>query len=190
MFVNILQAKMKTPFILSALLFLMACTESKTANSTNPIAKKKIKTNSIKIDSISTIEPKITKQTTLFEIAGNYILEDNDTDCKFDLSLYYKNDQLFYQLHTNTRKLTDKAEIELNEKKDGYYITFNNIEWSENEGALDDDGEQIDKELVLPTTVQGVLYKDKISIQNTGNAMNYYVKIGECDLKFIHLIRQ
>ena len=86
--------------------------------------------------------------------------------------------------------LTDKAEIELNEKKDGYYITFNNIEWSENEGALDDDGEQIDKEIVLPTTVQGVLYKNEITIQNTGNAMNYYVKIGECDLKFIHLIRQ
>jgi len=178
---------MKTLFILSALLFLIACTESKTAN---PIAKEKIKIDSIKVDSTNAVEPKITKPTPLFEIAGNYILENNDTDCKFNLRLYYKNDQLFYQLHTNARKLTDKAEIELNEKKDGYYITFNNIEWSENEGALDDDGEQIDKEIVLPTTVQGVLYKNEITIQNTGNAMNYYVKIGECDLKFIRLIRQ
>lgn len=173
-----------------ALLFFISCTESKTTNFTNPISKKKIKTDSIKVDSITTIEPKITKQTTLFEIAGNYILENKDTDCKFNLRLYYKNDQLFYQLNTHTRKLTDKAEIELNEKKDGYYITFNNIEWSENEGALNDDGEQIDKEIALPTAVQGVLYKNEITIQNTGNAMNYYVKIGECDLKFIHLIRQ
>ncbi|MFV0470407.1 MAG: hypothetical protein ACK5L7_00005, partial [Paludibacteraceae bacterium] len=77
-----------------------------------------------------------------------------------------------------------------NDKKDGYYLTLKNIEWSENEGALDEEGEQVDDSVELPKEIQGVLYKNEITIQNTGNSMNYYVKIAECDQKYIHLIKK
>lgn len=180
---------MKILFILLSLLFFISCSETKKANTIqNQTTDKSIATNNHQVDSTTIIQSKIAKPATFFEIVGNYILDSNDADCKFNLTLYYKNDQLRYKLTTNTRKLANKAEIKLNENKDGYYITFKNIEWSENEGTLNNDNE--DKEIALPSTVQGVLYKNEITIQNSGNAMNYYVKIGECDLKYIHLIKQ
>lgn len=104
--------------------------------------------------------------------------------------LSYKADQLVYKLTTNKRTLADKAEIELTERKDGYYLTLKNIEWSENEGTLNDEGEPIDPDITLPTEVQGILEKNQITIQNAGNAMNYYVKIGECNAKYIQLIKK
>lgn len=126
----------------------------------------------------------------LFDIEGNYTLKkDVVTDCKIFLSLFYKNGVLKYDMETNTRELSGNAEIDLNEKKDGYYITFKNIEWSEYLGAIDPEGEVPEEDLPLPQDIQGVLYKNEITIQNAGNAMNYYVKLGECDVKYIHLIK-
>lgn len=126
----------------------------------------------------------------LFDIEGNYTLkQDVVTDCKIFLSLFYKKGVLKYNMETNTRELSGNAKIDLNEKKDGYYITFKNIEWSEYLGAIDTEGETSEEDLPLPQDIQGVLYKDEITIQNSGNAMNYYVKIGECDVKYIHLVK-
>jgi len=127
---------------------------------------------------------------TLFNVEGSYSLEPSNSDCKFDLTLYRQKGQLRYKLVTKSRNLTGAAEIELNEKKDGYYLSLKDLEWSENEGALNDEGEPIEEDIEIPTTVQGVMYKDEITIQNAGNSMNYYVKIGECDLKYIILKRK
>lgn len=138
-------------------------------------------------DSIPT---KRLKNEPLFNIEGSYSLELSDSDCKFDLTLHREKGQLRYKLVTKTRNLTGAAEIELNEKKDGYYLDLKDLEWSENEGALNDEGEPIEEDIKIPTTVQGVMYKDEITIQNAGNSMNYYVKIGECDLKYIILKRK
>jgi len=138
-------------------------------------------------DSIPT---KRLKNETLFNIEGSYSIELSDSNCKFDLTLYREKGQLRYKLVTKTRNLTGTAEIELNEKKDGYYLDLKDLEWSENEGALNDEGEPIEEDIKIPTTVQGVMYKDEITIQNAGNSMNYYVKIGECDLKYINLKRK
>lgn len=132
---------------------------------------------------------KLQNNTLLFEVAGNYKVEENDYSCQLQLKLFYKKGKLHYDAQTNSRKLNSEAELALNEKKDGYYLTLKNWEWSEYEGAIEmhESGEQVEKDLGLPKDIQGVLYKGEITIQNTGNAMNYYVKIGECDLKFIHL---
>ena len=92
-------------------------------------------------------------------------------------------------MNTNTRKLSGIAKIDLNERKDGYNITFENIEWSEYLGAIDPEGETSEEDLPLPQDIGGVLYKNEITIQNYGNAMNYYVKLGECDVKYIHLVK-
>lgn len=125
----------------------------------------------------------------LFDIEGEYSFKDELTGCKINLTLFYTNNQLKYKLKTNTRELTDNATLLLNEEKNGYYITFENIEYSEYLGALDEEGNTSEANLALPQDVEGVLYKNEITIQNGGNAMNYYVKLGECDVKYIHLIR-
>ena len=178
------------PLIL-ALLFFISCTENKQSNNIkNTDTTKNIIPSSVDTPIVTQKDTNADDAPTLFKIEGNYIVEENESSCKLELKLYYKNKQLYYQLVTNTKKYADKAEIELNEEKDGYYITFKNIEWSENEGALDDEGEPIDKEITLPQDIQGVMYKNEITIQNSGNSMNYYVKIGDCDLKFIRLIKK
>lgn len=141
-------------------------------------------------DTVQNVAQPSKNNDLLFDIEGNYTLKkDVVTDCEIILSLFFKNEVLRYNMETNTRKLSGNAKIELNENKNGYYITFKNIEWSEYLGAIGTEGETSEEDLPLPQEIQGVLYKDEITIQNAGNAMNYYVKFGECDLKFIHLIR-
>lgn len=125
----------------------------------------------------------------LFDIEGEYSFKANVTDCKINLTLYYTNNQLKYKLKTNTREIFDNASLELNETKDGYYIILENIEWSEYLGALDEEGNPIEENLSLPQEISGELNKNEIIIQNYGNAMNYYMKLGECDVKYLYLIR-
>lgn len=149
-------------------------------------------------DTINTeIEAPSSKATTqdsvkyLFDIAGNYLLKSDDTSCKMELNINSNKNQFTYQLKTNTRQLHGDVMITPNEKRDGYYITLKDIEWSEYEGAInfDEDEIQEQEDIALPREVQGVLYENEITIQNTGNAMNYYVKFGECDLKYICLVK-
>lgn len=134
--------------------------------------------------------PKDKDKALLFDIEGNYSFKDKSSACRLDLKLYYINEQLKYKIKTNTREISDNAKIVLNEKKDGYNITFEKIEWSENTGATDPEGKKSDKKLPLPQEIEGVLLKDEITIQNIGNAMNDYVKLGECDAKYIRLVRE
>ena len=142
------------------------------------------------IDSLQNVAHYADIEDLLFDITGNYTLpEDKVTDCKFFLSLFFKNGTLKYDIQINTKKHSSNAEIVLNERADGYYITFKDIEWSEYLGAIDPEGTNSEEDLELPRNIQGVLYKDEITIQNSGNAMNYYVKFGECDLMYIHLIK-
>lgn len=142
------------------------------------------------IDSLQNVAQYADSEDLLFDIAGNYTLpEDKVTDCKFFLSLFFKNGTLKYDIQINTKKHSGNAEIVLNERADGYYITFKDIEWSEYLGAIDPEGTNSEEDLELPRNIQGVLYKDEITIQNSGNAMNYYVKFGECDVMYIHLIK-
>ena len=182
---------MKTAPLLLCVLIFISCNEE---NKTNHANKKKIEKvvhaepKQAKTDTL--VKPQSTGKKTLFPIEGTYVIENNGASCKMSLVLSYKADQLVYKLTTNTRTLTDKAEIELNEHKDGYYLTLKNMEWSENEGALNDEGEPTDPDITLPTEIQGALDKNQITIQNAGNSMNYYIQIGECDLKYIHLIKK
>ncbi|MCH5720093.1 hypothetical protein [Niabella hibiscisoli] len=128
----------------------------------------------------------------LFEIEGLYKLTDTIGDCKMELRIFRNKKQFNYQLKTATRQWQGDVLLSFNEKKDGYYITLKGIEWSEYEGVVDPDeqDEQPEEEKALPQEVQGVLYNNEITIQNTGNSMNYYVKFGDCDLKYIHLIKR
>ncbi len=127
----------------------------------------------------------------LFDFTGDYILDPGDVNCKMELNIYPDKKQFAYRLKTNTRQLHGDVVITPNEKQDGYYITLKGIEWSEYEGAATPEEDEIKEQddMALPQEVQGVLYENEITIQNTGNAMNYYVKFGDCDLKYIHLVK-
>lgn len=155
-----------------------------TALSTDTLTKDN---DSIKSD-ISSENDLAENKDQLFDIEGNYLSKDN-ANCKMSLKLYYSEGKLKYDLKTEHKKITDFAILELNEKKDGYFITLKNIEWSENLGATDSDGNTTDKNLPLPKEIQGSLSKNEITIQNSGNAMNNYEKFSECGLKYINLIK-
>ena len=168
--------------LLLALFLLQSCgngTEKQTTETT---------TDTVAKDSILKVVPLVKNNDFSFRVEGDYI--SDDTDCKIKLTLFYDNGQLKYKMQTDTRTLSDNAEI--SQEDDTYYITFKNIEWSEYKGAieLDENGDEIDNDLGLPEDIQGVLNADEITIQNEGNAMNYYVKLGECGVKYIHLVRQ
>lgn len=126
----------------------------------------------------------------LFDLTGNYMLEPDDVNCKMELKIYIDKKQFTYQLKTTTRQLQGDVVITPDEKRDGYYITLKNIEWSEYEGAANFSEDEIQEDMALPQDVQCVLYENEIIIQNTGNAMNYYVKFGDCDLKYIRLVKK
>lgn len=145
-------------------------------------------TTTITSENINSLKGNSEKDITLFEIEGHYHLKKGNS-CKMNLTLYYQKNQLKYKLKTDTHEFSDDAEIELNEAKDGYYITFKNIEWSEYLGGLDNEGEPIEKDLPIPKEVSGTLYKDEIIIQNYGNSMNYYM-VFECGDKYIELIKK
>ena len=140
-------------------------------------------------ENIKPLEGNSKNGKALFEIEGHYQLKKGNS-CKMNLTLYYQKNQLKYRLKTDTHDYSDDAEIELNDAKDGYYITFKNIEWSEYLGGLDNEGEPIDKNLEIPKSVSGTLYKDEILIQNYGNSMNYYVVFEDCGEKYIELVKK
>lgn len=132
------------------------------------------------------------RTASLFEIEGTYTLKKNGSGCKMILEILNNGSAFSYKLLTDTRELQGTVSLRLNEPGTGYYITLKGIKWSEYEGPLsfDEKGEEIEKYAEPPEGVEGSIYQDAIAIQNTGNSMNYYVQIGECDLKFIHLDKQ
>ena len=184
----------KLKLLLILYITLQSCEyKIKKQENTNPEIKIQKLQNLPEINAI-TDTVKISDQTKkysnlLFDIEGNYYFKNDIADCKIHLSLFYKYGILKYNMETNTRKILGNAIITLNERKDGYYIKFKDIEWSEYLGAIDAESETPEENLPLPQDVEGALYKNEITIQNYGNAMNYYVQLGECDVKYIHLIK-
>lgn len=132
-------------------------------------------------------EPSTTskKDSIPFDIVGTYIYENKVAQCKIELTLFYKNQQLHYKMQTNARTLASTAEVM--QEDDRYYVIFKNIKWSENLGYIDPERNAPAKNLPLPTEIMASFKKDEITFQNYGNAENYYMILKECDTKFIQL---
>jgi hypothetical protein len=126
-------------------------------------------------------------------IEGTYVvineLEESD-QCTMTIIIKKASRRYTYKFITESRSLSGKLSVEATESKDGYYISLEGIEWSEYEGELDDDGEAKAKDLPLPNGINGVIQDNEITIQNTGNSMNYYVKLEDCGKKYIRLKKQ
>ena len=125
------------------------------------------------------------------KIEGTYtvINDPNEVEkCTLTITIKKGAKGYVYDFKSDSRSLTGKVSLEENEDKNGHYITFEGIEWSEYEGELDEDGEPKSKEpLELPVGLNGVLEQNQITFQNYGNSMNYYVQLADCGKKYIVL---
>lgn len=85
-----------------------------------------------------------------------------------------------------------KATLTKGDRAGENYITFEGIKWAEYEGDVSNktDDDSVTTSLPLPVGIDGLLTQKEITIQNTGNAMNYYVKIAACDRKYIRLVKK
>lgn len=123
------------------------------------------------------------------QLIGTYKV-DEKYNCALSINIIKRKGEYHYQFKSVNRNLNGKVTFSRSLDEKLIYIDLHGIEWDEDSGDVTkDDGEESTASNELPTVVQGLLSDGEISIQNTGNAMNRYVKIGECDLKFIYLKR-
>jgi len=136
------------------------------------------------------VNAKITQQN----ITGLYKaepIEEGGESCGLSVLITKVNGRYFYNLKINGKNRKGRVEITKGDKAGETYINFTGIKWAEYEGdvsKLGDDDER--PSLKLPVGIDGVLQGKEITIQNYGNAMNYYVKFAGCEEKFIRLVRQ
>ena len=136
------------------------------------------------------IENSSSTEKLLVDIEGVYAFSDTLSKCNLTLEITNEIESYEYKLKTPTRSLAGKISIEENKENNTYNLILNGIEWSEYNGALDENSEPIDQNVSLPNGLEGTLDKNVITIQNAGNSMNSYLQLGECDVKYIHLEKQ
>ncbi|TDG36462.1 hypothetical protein EZJ43_08055 [Pedobacter changchengzhani] len=107
--------------------------------------------------------------------------------CKLDIVITKNDNGYFYNFDSTTRTLKGKVTFSRSLLENLVYINFNGIEWAEDDGDISNEPDKDEPNADLPTVIQGLLGENEIIIQNYGNAMNHYLKVGECDVKYIHL---
>lgn len=126
------------------------------------------------------------------DIAGIYKIDNEESIAECDLTITFINTKKGYIFKLKSAKLDQSGKVSLKptEDKKGFYFTLEGIEWSEYEGDISDEQQENSNDFELPIGIVGVISAGKIDIQNSGNAMNYYVQLADCDLKYIHMKRQ
>lgn len=112
--------------------------------------------------------------------------------CQIILDIVKHKDLYFYTLTLDT---TYKGKVSISKSEDHKetFVTFEGIEWAEFEGDISNDSEQESSAkpaIKLPIGIDGQFKGNEITIQNYGNAMNYYVKFGGCGDKYIRLLKR
>lgn len=123
-------------------------------------------------------------------LVGTYTF-DTESGCPLTIKISKINGGYVYHFKTAVRTLKGKVTFSRSLDEKLVYINFNGIEWEDNTGAINDDdlGVETKETMNLPTSVGGLLSEGEITIQNSGNSMNAYLKIGECSEKYIQLKR-
>lgn len=122
-------------------------------------------------------------------IAGIYE-SDSVKTCPMRIEITKKDGSYRYHLKNHTLDKSGKVGFDRDLEEQSVFIIFKGIEWAENEGELDNDGNPKYK-TGLPTDIDAVIEDDsELIIQNYGNSMNYYVKFANCDEKYIHLTKK
>lgn len=126
-------------------------------------------------------------------VAGIYtaITDSNSTeDCKLTIELVRSKDKYNFTLKTNSRNIKGKARFVTNESGEKY-VVLEDIPWDEYEGDISNEEDSLNtKDVEIPVGIDFLYNKDTLTIQNYGNAMNYYTKLGECGAKYIQLVKK
>ncbi|KFF07564.1 hypothetical protein [Flavobacterium reichenbachii] len=112
-------------------------------------------------------------------------------ECDITLEIRKEKNGFTYFLKTTARKVNGKA-VFTKESSGERNLLLDGIQWDEYEGDISnqEDSDSIaSKEIEIPTGISAGYVKDTLTIQNYGNAMNYYTKLSECGLKYIQLIK-
>lgn len=116
-------------------------------------------------------------------LLGKYVREEPCCHCFIELTLFEKNKKTWFRLKTDKRNVVGKAKIS---KSEGFYWVTLPIKWAEYEGDVTDESKER-VSLELPTQIEFQYSNKTLTMQNYGNAMNYYVVLGECGDKYIEL---
>ncbi|NDV69008.1 hypothetical protein [Dysgonomonas sp. 25] len=135
-----------------------------------------------------------TNFTSSSEIVGIYTISNEEYsesgNCPVRAKIERKDGKYLYTLTIDRTQYRGDVSFtrEIGRYGEIAYITFEGFKWAENLGDISDE----DAEHIATDTygLEGVWEKKGISIQNYGNSMNYYVKIRECDCKFIFLKKE
>ncbi len=122
-------------------------------------------------------------------IEGVYV-KDEETKCNLQLTISFSEGEFFYKLQTPSRTLSDKVSFFRDLDEQIVYINLDGIEWAESLGGIDENGNPKNPVNDTQKGIEGVLSGDSIYIQNYGNSMNYYVKLAECEDKYLFLKKQ
>jgi len=120
-------------------------------------------------------------------IAGIY-RNSEDIDCRIFLNIMKPDDEVFnftFVLLVNESEFRGKVTASAVEN----YIVLEGIPWVANLGALDEDGNPVEKNIKPAYGVDAYWEEGNLVIQNHGNVSNQYEKL-DCDAMFITLIKE
>lgn len=115
------------------------------------------------------------------------IYNSDYTQCKLSIDITKIKNEYLYNFNSKSRKFEGKVTFSRSLEEHLVYINFIGIKWAEDHGDVTNEANTNRPNGDLPAVVQGLLDDGEIIIQNYGNAMNHYLKIGECDFKYIDL---
>lgn len=119
-------------------------------------------------------------------------LVDETGACPMTLVIDRNSTGYNYLLNLDKQHYSGKASI--SSEGNETFLTLEGIRWSEYEGDTsgeDDETTQTSADSVeIPVGVGALVTDSGFVIQNTGNAMNYYVKFAGCDCKYINLVKR
>jgi len=118
-----------------------------------------------------------------FLIEGVYT-NSKDDSCEILLDIKESDGEFTFALLVNESEFRGKVTV----SADDNYITLEGIPWVENLGAVDEEGNSVEKNIKPAYGIDAYWKDGKLVIQNRGDSMNYYVKLA-CDSKFIRLIK-
>jgi hypothetical protein len=156
-----------------AILFLISCGDKKTERT------------------VSTT--KIKEQDTISGFYTTQIHMDHGSKCDLSVQISKSENGYRYRLKTDLRDLEGKISFDRTDTNE-LSIIFEGIKWDEYEGDISDELEddpsyEGTENIEIPIGIGARVGKDTLTFQNSGNSMNYYVKIGECDQKYIVLVK-
>lgn len=115
---------------------------------------------------------------------------ESGTDCHISIAITATKKGYSYLLKTDSRNVKGKATFTTSESGEKY-IFLEGIQWDEYEGDISHEEDTIKTKTVeIPVGIDASYIKDTLTIQNYGNAMNYYTKLSECGDKYIQLVKK